>query len=49
MTDDEIKGFMKANGWDVSANPYFDVGSFVQAHFVEARVSRVMIAQTISY
>jgi hypothetical protein len=49
MTDDDISAFKKVNNWDVSSNPYFDVGSFVQAHFIGARVSRIKIAQTKSY
>lgn len=49
MTDDDISAFKKVNNWDVSADPYFDVGSFVQAHFIGARVSRIKIAQTKSY
>jgi hypothetical protein len=49
MTDDDIRAFKNVNNWDVSADPYFDVGSFVQAHFINARVSRIKIAQTKSY
>jgi len=49
MTAEEIKGFKTANNWDVSENPYFDVTSFVEAHFINSEVSRISVAKIESY
>jgi hypothetical protein len=49
MTADQIKGFKTANNWDVSENPYFDVSSFVEAHFINSETSRISVAKIESY
>src|ERR1700730_2196148 len=43
MTPDEIKRFDPTNNSDVSERPYFDVGSFVDAHFASVGASQIAI------
>jgi hypothetical protein len=49
MTGDEIKRFETPNNSHVLERPYFDVGSFVDAHFTSAGASRIDIAKIESY
>jgi hypothetical protein len=49
MTPEEIKAFKTRNNWDVSASPYFDMVSTVEAHFAGSGASRIMIYKGESY
>jgi hypothetical protein len=45
MTPDEVERFKRANNSNAPEYPYFDVTSFVDAHFTSAGASRIDIAK----
>jgi hypothetical protein len=49
MTEEEIRGFKTANGWDVSNDPYFDRMSWIKAWYKNSRASRIEIGEVESY
>jgi hypothetical protein len=49
MTPEEIRRFETSKGSGVAERPYFDVSSFVYAHFTSSGVSQIDIAKTVSY
>jgi hypothetical protein len=49
MTPDEIKGFKTGVNWDITANPYIDVSSFVDARFSSSGTSHIAITKVESY
>jgi len=44
-----LAGFKSANNWDVKENPFFDVSSFVEAHFINLETPRISIAKFESH